>query len=163
MLHHRFNDNSDEHQFIKQLDWWTKLRLKVRRRAKTWSSGIAALLILVVVVLTARLALKPQYHTVSGRVECSSGRSVQGIYINDGTRLGSDFASWQPEPGRPSAATYSRNRVISDTYKVGVGCGGTRLDWEVQPKSDFVSGTINNFICYDGPDMANSGKCVHKP
>src|SRR5262245_8105272 len=96
--------------FYYQLSWWTRFRLRFRRKARIWSSGIAVTVVVAGISAAMLWLPKLAFHAVSGRVECSSGAPVVGVYIRDSALRGSDFANWTAVPDRPSVARYSHAR-----------------------------------------------------
>jgi len=155
------NSSGDQQTLYRRLDRRTRLRLWSRRRAKTWTSGVAVVIIVIGVTFAATKLPRLEYHTVSGRVECKSGRAVQGVYIHDSASRGSGFARWNAETTRPSVAWYTRNNLLGKKYSVSVGCGGIPQKWEVNVPSEEVSGVVNNFTCIDGPIKIQPGYCYH--
>lgn len=100
--------------------------------------------------------------TVSGTVVCGSGQSVVGVWV-DATGGGSGWASWQPMPGMPYAAYYSRG-VRTGSVSLHVGCGGSPQRWGGDNRTPYagVSGdrTLNT-VCSDGAGVGT--RCIWPP
>jgi hypothetical protein len=136
----------------------SRLKLWWRRDAKTRSSILVVLLVVVAATVAILLLPRPKYHLVSGEVECMSGRAVQGVYIHDQGGGHPGNSNWHADPRHLYIAGY-QYYLTSGSYAVSVGCGGTRKKWGPQPHSDVVTGSVNNFKCFDGPNLANPGTC----
>jgi hypothetical protein len=85
---------------------------------------------------------------VSGQVMCVDQRSVVGVWIAAGSG-GSGWASTTNINGYTKRYSYAL--PYGGSYAVNVGCGGTSQNWATNNKSGYVSGTYNNFTCYDSP------------
>jgi hypothetical protein len=92
--------------------------------------------------------------TVSGYIECQS-QSVEGVWIQ-AANSDSGFAPWWPSADNPDYATYQYTLDSGGQYAVHVGCGGTQDTWAVATYSDFFSGPVNDFYCYDNGGADNS-------
>jgi hypothetical protein len=109
-------------------------------------AGITAAVIAVGIPMVAVSTPAQAATTVSGQVMCVSQASVVGVWI-DAKSGGSGWASWTPVNNY--TANYSYSLPNGGNYAVNVGCGGTPQSWATNNKSDAVSGTYNNFTCYD--------------
>ena len=86
--------------------------------------------------------------TVAGRVECRSGRSVTGIWV-DAVNGGSSWAQWQPVKGTPSIATFSYDLLFGGRFSIDVGCGGTRVRWASSTSSAVLDTLSPQLVCRD--------------
>jgi hypothetical protein len=94
---------------------------------------------------------------VSGQVSCTSGRSVEGVWVQAGT--GSGWAPWQGL-GNGSTSDYWYTLPTAEPYALHVGCGGSTANWATANYSSAVSGTQNSFNCIDVNTDPAYGKCV---
>jgi hypothetical protein len=136
-----------------KLWWW--------RRAKTWSSGLAVLVVGVLVVVCISLLPRLNVRHVSGAVKCESGAAVTGIWVHDSAGGG----YWAPfrseEPDTPSMVIFRYDNLRGEQYSLSVGCGGTPGRWGVQADSVEVAGASNSFVCYDLPTAP--ARCLLQP
>ena len=99
---------------------------------------------------------------MTGAVQCAAGRNVVGVWVAS-TGAASGWASWKANPDRDDVAYYSR--TITSAADVGialhVGCGGSPAAWQTTPDSGVVSGTVNDFICYDVAGQPGYDSCSH--
>jgi hypothetical protein len=72
---------------------------------------------------------------------------------------GSGWAKWTGVTA--TTARYNYTLPKGGSYAVHVGCGGTLASWQTAPDSNFVSGTSNNFICYDVAGQPKFDFCSH--
>jgi hypothetical protein len=120
---------------------------------------------IVLLVIGAILLLLPRLrlHGVTGRVDCLSGRPVTGVWVQDlDSTSDSKYAVKQIDPRTPSDIGYDAD-IRGDRYQLHVGCGGTLLTWAAKPWSVDVSGSTNDFVCYDVPGSAHFGSCLSVP
>jgi hypothetical protein len=94
---------------------------------------------------------------ISGQVSCTSGRSVEGVWV--AAAQGSGFAPWRGL-GNGSTSDYWYTLPISEPYSLHVGCGGTTANWAVAAYSPQVSGTQNSFNCIDVAGQPGYKTCV---
>ena len=96
---------------------------------------------------------------VTGEVQCLS-MDVEGVWIA-AKNGGSWWANWWTN-GDPTDAHYGYTLPYGGDYAVHVGCGGSRQHWNTPTYSDYVSGTNNDFFCYDQPNAGYAYKyCQH--
>jgi hypothetical protein len=98
----------------------------------------------------------PTGETIAGQLSCSSGRSVEGVWVQAGS--GSGFAPWSGI-GDGASASYSYRLPTTETYALHVGCGGTPQSWAVSADTPVVSGS-HSFDCFDISSAADYGTCV---
>src|SRR5258708_8983460 len=94
---------------------------------------------------------------ISGYVQCST-MAVEGVWIaaeNGGSGWG------QLAMNAASTARYSYSLPNGGSYAVHVGCGGSPADWLTTPDSNMVSGTFNDFLCYDVAGQPSYDFCSH--
>lgn len=89
---------------------------------------------------------------VSGIVKCF-GAPVVGVYVH-ATQSRSDFADWWVDPGEMGmeALTGARYRFTLDhggSYKLSVGCGGTRDHWATVVESVVIHTDVATTSCND--------------
>jgi len=60
-----------------------------------------------------------------------------------------------------TTARYNYTLPHGGSYAVHVGCGGSLPDWQTTPDSNMVSGTFNDFLCYDVAGQSNFDFCAH--
>jgi hypothetical protein len=85
--------------------------------------------------------------------------AVEGVWIA-AQNGGSGWATWTAM-NSASTASYSYSLPNGGSYAVHVGCGGSPADWATTPDSNVVSGTVNDFICYDVAGQASFDFCSH--
>jgi hypothetical protein len=100
----------------------------------------------------------PVSHQISGYVKCST-MAVEGVWIA-AQNGGSGWAKWTAMKSA-SSASYSYSLPNGGMYAVHVGCGGSPADWFRTPDSGVVSGTVNDFICYDVEGKPTFDFCSH--
>jgi len=110
-----------------------------------------------------RPARRPASHApvprqISGYVQCST-MAVEGVWIV-AKNGGSGWAKWTAEDSA-STARYTYRLPKGGRYAVHVGCGGSPADWLTTPDSGVVSGTFNDFVCYDVAGQGAYGFCKH--
>lgn len=94
---------------------------------------------------------------VTGQVSCTSGRSVEGVWVQ--TASGSGFAPWQGL-GNGSTSDYWYTLPRTESFSLHVGCGGTTASWAVATYSPTVSAAHDSFNCDDVAGDAGYGTCV---
>jgi hypothetical protein len=94
---------------------------------------------------------------VSGQVSCTSGNSVEGVWVS--ALSGSGYSPWKGL-GNGSTSDYWYNLPTSESYSLHVGCGGTQANWGVADYGPVVSGTHNSFNCIDVAGASGYGTCV---
>jgi hypothetical protein len=93
---------------------------------------------------------------ISGKVECSSGRDVEGVYI-DADKSKAGWAEWASLAGKENTASFRYKLDKGGNYSVHVGCGGMPSDWESSTWSDSVSSKEHHdFICHDSKSRPSS-------
>jgi hypothetical protein len=85
--------------------------------------------------------------------------SVEGVWIAAG-KTASGWAKWQAVDSA-DVAHYWYWLPHGDSYAVHVGCGGTLPQWATAPDSRVVSGTFNDFVCFDVKGQSGYGLCLH--
>jgi hypothetical protein len=135
--------------------WW-------RRRAKTNTTVVVVAGVVIAVGVAILQLPRPRLHEVSGRVECLSGRQVTGVWVQDLDSNDSWWAAKQVDPRARNAIGYDAD-IRGEHYQLHVGCGGTVKSWAAAPWSVDVSGTTNDFVCYDAPDAAHFDTCQSTP
>jgi hypothetical protein len=96
---------------------------------------------------------------IGGQVSCTSGRSVEGVWVQ--AAKGSGFAPWKGL-GNGSTSDYWYTLPVSEPYSLHVGCGGTQANWGVALYSPTVGGTHNSFNCIDVAGRPGYGTCVKR-
>lgn len=83
---------------------------------------------------------------ISGEVECASGASVVGVWVEarDG---GSGWADRQVKEG--GRTRYDFVLPNGGQYQLHVGCGGTDAEWGATNYTPFVANTPMSFRCFD--------------
>jgi hypothetical protein len=100
----------------------------------------------------------PLTSQISGYVQCST-MAVEGVWIV-AENGGSGWAKWTAG-NSASTAKYSYTLPHGGRYAVHVGCGGSPAHWQTTPDSNVVSGTFNDFICYDVKGQSAYDFCSH--
>lgn len=83
--------------------------------------------------------------TIGGQLTCSSGKSIEGVWVS--TTTGSGYAPWQGLGNNVSKYWYTL--PTSEPYSVHVGCGGTQADWGVACYGPQVTNPADSFECFD--------------
>jgi hypothetical protein len=104
------------------------------------------------------VTVAPVNHQISGYVQCST-MAVAGIWIV-AKQGGSGWAKWAAFDSS-STARYTYSLPNGGQYAVHVGCGGSPAHWLTTPYSKVVSGTFNDFICYDVAGQPAYDFCSH--
>jgi hypothetical protein len=120
------------------------LRLSRRRIATT--AVIAVVAALVVALFANIKSARPAI--VTGSVACQSGAKIAGVWIEAYRAEGVEIL---PPPGAPGPQINYRAEIYATSYQVHVGCGRDGQNWQVVPKSEYVTGVSNDFLCYDDP------------
>ncbi|MFB8106775.1 hypothetical protein ACFC3O_28815 [Streptomyces sp. NPDC056007] len=100
--------------------------------------------------------------TVGGKLSCSSGAPVTGVWMEASTKKNSRWATATTEGG---VTTYQATLPQGEAYILHIGCGGTKKSWgPVTPTgrgvhTPWVTGTHNSFSCYDLQGDNGFGKC----
>jgi hypothetical protein len=83
---------------------------------------------------------------------------VEGVWI-DAQNGGSGYAKWTGITA--TIARYNYRLPKGGKYAVHVGCGGSLAQWQTQPDSNMVSGSVNNFVCHDIAGQSDFDFCQH--
>jgi hypothetical protein len=96
---------------------------------------------------------------ITGQVNCLSGKSITGFWVQTENGRDSGWASWRQVDSGPNA-DYWYFMPAGESYKLSVGCGGTQQSWAVTTYTGSVSGTHNSFHCNDIAGTKGYGTCV---
>ncbi len=96
---------------------------------------------------------------VHGQVTCSSGKSVEGVWVE--AAKGKGFSPWKGL-GNGSTSDYWYTLPTSESYSLHVGCGGTTSSWAVSTQTPTVGGTDNSFYCIDVAGQSGYGTCYRR-
>jgi hypothetical protein len=113
-------------------------------RAKRLIIGFIGSILISMMVVPAATAAASVTFEVSGAVQCTAGRAVEGVWVAS-TAGGSNWASWKALPGNPAIAYYSFNLTtpVETAISLHVGCAiaqGTSSTWA----SDNYTPNYNN-------------------
>lgn len=138
---------------------WRLLRLRLHRAFAPRLPVLLAFVILAVFILISipYFLEDSTPRTVNGIVECSSGRAVQGIWVQPSGRVGG-WADWTTRED-PAIAHYTRDNVRGP-YRIKVGCGSAFGEWEFEVASEMIIRSENHFVCTDGNISGGPGPCL---
>jgi hypothetical protein len=116
------------------------------RRHIATTAVIAVIAALLVALFANLKSARPAI--VTGSVACQSGATVAGVWIQAYRAEGVQIS---PPPGVLRSQVNYKASIYATSYQVHVGCGSDGQNWQVVPKSEYVTGTSNDFLCFDGP------------
>lgn len=93
--------------------------------------------------------------TVSGTIGCVNSASPVGVWVQaEKSRSGWAEKKVPVRLGGHSKVDYKFVLDKGGRYQVHVGCGGTPQKWAKNLKSDWVSGSKNDFLCNDAHPLS---------
>lgn len=121
-------------------------------------------------ILGDRLYQRSESHTstaIAGRVACSNGEPVTGVWVEPSNPDNRGWASWQSiHNGNGNVATFTAGLPYGKTgsYVLNVGCGGTPQNWEHNDATPpiLVSAELVSVTCTD-KQAIKYGSCAVVP
>jgi transcriptional regulator with XRE-family HTH domain len=115
-------------------------------RRLSWMLG-AAVAVVVSGALWVIVSREPSMVAITGRITCSSGANLVGVWIESGSKDTSGRG--QVTGNTPEGGTYRAVVPAGTTYSVHAGCGGDATAWKVSGYSTETIETSTAWICDD--------------
>lgn len=125
--------------------------------------AVVGVMLLVVVSIGLWWISRPQVG-VTGKVRCSTGQPVVGVWVQS-RRQGGSYA--KVRRGEDGWFTYNGWAIANHSYRLHIGCGGQPGDWRSESRTQQVKAVNLTLSCDDSPTVLATppylGRCsVHR-